>query len=405
MLYQAYRGQRGVFAPARAMATAALDLLDLFPTPLREHPAVRFTSAGYELMERSHLVHTRPPWGIDEVNVGTERVAVHEEAVEATPFCTLRHFRKDLAVEQPKVLLVAALAGHFATLLRPTVQALLPDHDVYVSDWHNARDVPVADGAFGFDDYVEHVIRFVRRVGEGTHVLSVCQPCPGVLAATALMAQGGESATPRSLTLMAGPVDTRVNPTAINDFAQRRPLSWYARNAISTVPGAYAGAGRRVYPGFLQFGAFFSLNWARHVDRHLDLFHALAFGDHEQAGAIKDFYDEYCAVLDMPAEFYLETVDRVFQRHHLPRGVLHVRGQRVDPGAITRTALLTVEGERDDMCSVGQTAAAHGLCGRVPAAKRGRLVQPGVGHYGVFAGSTWERSIYPVFRDFVAAND
>jgi poly(3-hydroxybutyrate) depolymerase len=405
MLYQAYQAQRDAIAPARAMATFGLGLLEHVPSYARDTGVVRFAAAANELLARAALVHTRPPFAVDVVTAGGKPVEVIEEAVDSTPFCTLLRFSAARGGSRPRVLLVAALAGHFSTLLRPTVQSLVRDHDVYVTDWHNGRDIPVVDGRFGFDEYVAHVVRFLREIGSGAHVLAVCQPCPAALAAVAVMAAADDPATPRSLTLMAGPVDTRISPTVVNDLAVDRPLEWFHDNVITTVPWRYAGVGRRVYPGFLQLGAFMSMNWTRHLDQQLNLFHALATGDDRSAASIKNFYDEYCAVLDLPAEFYLETVDRVFQRHLLPRGLLEVDGQRVDPSAITRTALLTVEGERDDICGIGQTMAAHDVCDGIPRSKRRHHLQAGVGHYGVFAGTAWDRQIYPVVRDFVLAND
>ena len=356
-------------------------------------------------MARSGLTHHRPAFGIDTVQVEGEPVSVREEVVMSTPFASLLHFAKDTEVVQPKILVVAALAGHFSTLLRSTVRALSEHHDVYITDWYNARDVPLAEGSFGFDDYVDHVMTFLGRIGPGVHVLAVCQPCPATLAAVALMAEDGDPATPRSMTLMAGPVDGRISPTVVNQLAMERPLSWFEQHATTVVPWRYVGAGRRVYPGFLQLGAFVAMNWQSHLNRHLSLLHDLTVQNKSKADATMAFYDEYCAVLDLHAEFYLQTVDRVFQRFLLPRGELEVGGRLVRPEAITRTGLLTVEGVRDDICGVGQTMAAQDLCVGVPRARRRHHLQAGVGHYGVFSGSAWERQICPVVRNFVLAND
>lgn len=405
MLYQAYEAQRGAMAPARAAAATTLRLIEHLPASVGASPAGRLATAAQELVLRAALTHTRPPFGIDRVVVGNHDVAVHEEVVESTPFCTLLRFRREDERPRPRVLLVAALAGHFSTLLRPTVATLVRDHDVYVTDWHNARDVPVRQGSFGFDDFVGHLVRFLRRVGPGAHVFAVCQPCPATLAATALMAEDGDPALPRTMTLMAGPVDTRVNPTQVNRLATELPLSWFERHVIHTVPWRYEGAGRRVYPGFLQLTAFMSMNWQRHLGQELSLFRAMADGDRARADAIATFYDEYLAVLDMPAEFYLQTLDEVFQRHLLPTGGLEVGGRPVHPEAITRTALLTVEGGRDDICGLGQTMAAHAICVGIPPSRREHHLQPGAGHYGVFAGHAWERQIYPVLREFIRLND
>jgi polyhydroxyalkanoate depolymerase len=306
---------------------------------------------------------------------------------------------------QPRVLVVAPLSGHFSTLLRGTIRTLLPDHDVFLTDWHNARDVSLCAGRFGLDEHVEHVIHFLETIGPGAHVLAICQPCVQVLAAVALMAQDGNAAQPRSMTLMAGPVDTRVNPTKVNELATGKPLEWFKRNLITLVPGQHNGAGREVYPGFMQLLAFMSMNINRHVKAHADLYDHLVKGETEKAEAIKTFYDEYFAVLDLPAEFYLETVRDVFQGALLAKGELTFRGQRIEPKAIRRTALLTVEGERDDICAVGQTVAAHDLCsGLRPYMKRHHM-QAGVGHYGVFSGRRWESQIYPIIRNLMLATD
>jgi poly(3-hydroxybutyrate) depolymerase len=301
------------------------------------------------------------------------------------------------------VLVIGPMSGHFATLLRPTVRTLLADHDVVVVDWHNARDVPLAEGRFGLDEYVDHVLQALRHLGPGTHVVAVCQPAPLVLAAVALLAEDGDPATPRSMTLMAGPVDTRVNPNKVNDGAGQRPLSWYERWVTTTVPRPYAGAGRKVYPGVVQLSAFMSMNPRRHWKAQVGMFRALVAGDEEKAASTQAFYDEYGAVMDVHADFYLETLQHVFMEHDLPRGVFTWRGRRVDPAAIRDTALLTVEGAQDDLCSPGQTVAAHALCTGLPEDLKRQHLQDGVGHYGVFAGSRWETEIYPVIRDVVAA--
>jgi poly(3-hydroxybutyrate) depolymerase len=391
-------------APARAFAGLASWTLSEMPDRWTDNRVARQLSAVYEMMGRSSLTHERPPFGIDEVIVHGEAMPVWEETVVSTPFSSLLHFRKDAPVPEPVVLLVTALAGHFSTLLRATVRSLLPDHDVYVTDWHNARDVGLEHGSFGLDDYIGQVISFLEHIGPGAHVVAVCQPCPAVLAATSLMAASGHPDQPRSLTLMAGPVDTRVNPTKVNDLAHSKSLRWFERNVIATVPLRYPGALRRVYPGFLQVAGFVTMNLERHVRQHLSLYNDLVRGDYEEAAEIADFYDEYFAVLDMPAEFYLDTIDRVFQRELLAQGQLTWKGQPVDPRAIRRTALLTVEGENDDVCGVGQTLAAQELCTGIKPAKKRHHLQAGVGHYGVFSGSRWERQIYPIVRNFILAN-
>jgi poly(3-hydroxybutyrate) depolymerase len=405
MLYGAYEAQMDAMAPTKAFANFLVGAIGLLPAPLRDDPVVRWFSASNEMVARAGLTHSRPSFDINEVRVGRELVPVREEALKTSPFGTLLHFAKQTDVVQPRVLVVAALAGHFSTLLASTVRALSEHHDVYLTDWHNARDVPLADGAFGFDAYVDHIKSFLTQMGPGAHVVAVCQPCPAVLAAVALMAEAGDPATPRSLTLMAGPVDTRISPTAVNQLAQEHTLSWFEQNVIDVVPWRYVGAGRRVYPGFLQLGAFVAMNWQSHLDRHLELFHDLIVGNKVKADATKAFYEEYCAVLDLHADFYLETVDRVFQQNLLPRGELEVGGRRVHLEAIGRTGLLTVEGGRDDICGMGQTMAAQDLCVNVPHIRRRHHLQAGVGHYGVFSGSAWEGQICPVVRNFILTNE
>jgi polyhydroxyalkanoate depolymerase len=307
---------------------------------------------------------------------------------------------KDIEQAQPRVLLVAPLSGHFATLLRSTVRTMLPEHDVYITDWHNVRDVAAADGRFGFDEYVEHVIRFLEALGPGTHVIAVCQPCVAVLIAAAVMAEAD-----RSMTLMAGPIDARVNPTKVNRLAQSKPIGWFERNLTTTVPVRYAGRGRRVYPGFVQLAAFMSMNIERHLKAHHELYNYLVIGDIEKAKTTKDFYDEYFAVLDLTAEFYLETVRLVFQEHALARRMIEFRGRKIDPRAIRRTMLLTIEGERDDICAVGQTAAPRELCASLRPYLKRHHMQTGVGHYGVFSGKKWDRQIYPLVKNAILVSD
>jgi polyhydroxyalkanoate depolymerase len=400
-----YQAQADLAAQMRGWAGVATTLMR---NPLSEMLAPfggRYVAAGYEMLGRAGFTHERPAFGIDTVRLGDRDVAVREEVADVTPFATLLHFAKDAGTVLPRVLVVAPMSGHFATLLRATVQTMLPEHDVYLTDWHNARDVPVADGAFGVDAYVEHVIRFLEKIGPGAHVVAVCQPCVPVVAAVALMAEDRNPAQPRSMTLMAGPIDARVNPTAVNELATSHPLEWFAQNVIATVPGRYGGAGRRVYPGFLQLIGFISMNVRRHLKAHWELFDDLATGKEEKARAVESFYDEYFAVADLPAEFYLETIDGVFQQYALARGTMTVRGRLVDPGAIERTALLTVEGERDDVCGIGQTMAAHELCSGIRPYRKRHHLQAGVGHYGVFSGRRWTQYIYPMVRNLILSTD
>jgi poly(3-hydroxybutyrate) depolymerase len=293
------------------------------------------------------------------------------------------------------------MSGHFATLLRDTVRTVLQDHEVYITDWLNARDVPLSQGRFGLDEYIAHLMEFLAVIGPGAHLMAICQPCVAALAATALMAEDEHPATPASLTLMAGPIDCRVDPTEVNKLAITRPIEWFEKNLISRVPWHFAGRGRRVYPGFVQLTAFMSMNKERHLNAFRDYYVALVEEEHEKAAATRTFYEEYMAVADLPAEFYLETVERVFQTYDLPRGELHFRGRRIDPAAIRRTALVTIEGERDDICSVGQTVAAQDLCSKLRPYMRTHYVQAGVGHYGVFSGRRWQSQIYPLVRDVI----
>jgi polyhydroxyalkanoate depolymerase len=293
------------------------------------------------------------------------------------------------------------MSGHFATLLRETVRTMLADHDVYITDWHNAREAPVAAGRFGLDEYTEHVMRFLRVMGPGSHLMAICQPCVSALSAVALMSEDADPALPASLTLMAGPIDCRISPTAVNKLAMTKPIAWFEKNLVATVPLRYRGAGRRVYPGFLQLTAFMNMNLERHVSAFRGYYDDLVAGNLEKASATRSFYEEYFAVADLPAEFYLETVRHVFQEYALPLGKLAFRGRTIDAGAIRRTALLTVEGERDDICSLGQTLAAHDLCVNLRQYLRTHYIQAGVGHYGVFSGKRWANQIYPVVREVI----
>ena len=405
MMYSAFQSHADALRPVRAMARLAAFALHHPLLRHRDSLWTRSAAAGLDILATTGLTHDRPAFGIPFVTVDNRALPVIEEAALRTPFGTLLRFRKDTDRPQPKVLLVAPLSGHFATLLRGTIETLLPEHDVYLTDWHNARDVSLSHGRFGFDEYIEHGIRFLEAMGPGAHVVAVCQPCVQVLAAAAIMAATRNPAQPRSMTLMAGPIDASVNPTRVNELATGRSIEWFERMLISRVPLGFSGARRRAYPGFLQLTAFMSMNLDRHLRAHLERFHNLVRGDHAKAEATKAFYDEYFAVLDLPAEFYLETVKVVFQEYRLARGTLDWRGQRVDPGAIRRTSLLTVEGERDDICSVGQTVAAQDLCtGLRPYRKRHHL-QAGVGHYGVFSGRRWRSEIYPLVRNHILASE
>src|SRR5579871_1531481 len=403
MLYQAYQAHADVMVPVRALASLAASRIG--PSFTENLGIVRNFMAACELIARAKLTHHRPPFGIETVMVGSREVAVREEVTQLRPFGTLLHFRKEIDIAQPRVLLVAPLSGHFATLLRATVSTMLADHDVYITDWHNARDVALSHGAFGFDDFIQHLIDFLAAIGPGAHLVAVCQPCVAALVATAVMAQSQHPAQPRSITLMAGPIDARVHPTKVNELANSKPISWFEQNLIATVPMRFPGAFRRVYPGFVQLAAFMSMNIERHIKAHRELFQNLRDGEIEKAKATKAFYDEYFAVLDLTAEFYLETVRLIFQEHALPRGELTWHGEKVDPSAIRKTMLFTVEGERDDICAVGQTVAAHDLCSKLRPFLKRHHMQAGVGHYGVFSGRRWESQIYPILKNVILSSE
>jgi poly(3-hydroxybutyrate) depolymerase len=401
MMYQLYQAQADMLLPWRRFAMMGARLAGLWDLGACTPPLMRHMSASLALFADAGLTHLRPEFGIDSVPMGNGHIGIIEEAADDTPFGTLLHFRKESSVVQPRVLLVAPMSGHFATLLRGTVQVMLPEHDVYITDWKNARDIPLSEGRFGFDEFVDHIMRFVRVMGPSSHIVAVCQPTVAALAAAAVMAEAGDPAMPRSMTLMAGPIDTRVNPTKVNELAKSRPLEWFEQKLISAVPWRFPGAFRHVYPGFLQLSAFMGMNLDRHISAHFGQFRSLVGGDHISAEAHRRFYDEYGAVMDLPAEFYLETVQRVFQEHDLPRGVLTWHGEPIRPAAIWRMGLLTVEGERDDICAIGQTVAALDICARIPVNLKQNHLQTGVGHYGVFSGRRWANEVYPRVREMI----
>lgn len=403
MLYHMYQAQADALYPMRTMAQLMHTTMGWHVRPPKTHP-MRRVSATLRMLERFTLTHERPEYEIDHVIVDGRAVDVHEEIVTATPFGTLLRFRKDMEKRGPAVLLVAPMSGHFSTLLRYTVRTMLQDHDVYITDWHNARDVALSAGDFGFGDYIDTVVAFLEYLGPGSHVMAVCQPCVQVLAAVAQMAAQDHPCQPLSMTLMGGPIDVRRSPTKVNELAFEKPISWFEKNLIAEVPGRYKGAGRKVYPGFVQLTAFMRMNMQRHLKSHRMLYKHLAEHDWKAAEPIIEFYDEYFSVLDLPAEFYIETVRMVFQEALLAKGELMHLGEKVDPSKIRRTALLTVEGERDDICGLGQTSAAHDLCSNLADAKRHHHIQPGAGHYGLFGGKRWENEIYPVVRAMIAKN-
>jgi poly(3-hydroxybutyrate) depolymerase len=398
--YHAYELRRNVTAPVYRTAALLGDVVSRLPQGADASLLVRSLNAWSQTVSALEVTHTRPAFGIASVHVGGEVVPVREETVFSTPFASLLRFTKQVNGDQPRVLILPGLAGHFATLERDTVATMLADHDVYVADWHNARDVPVAAGPFGLDEYIEHVMAFLGEIGPGTHLIAICQPCAAAVAAAALMSEDRHSAEPQSLVLMSGPVDARVNPGAINRYANRYPPGIVERSVITTVPKPYAGHGRRVYPGFLQLAGFMGLAPARHVSAFARFFLDLAAG-REPSARTRPFYREFFAVLDIAAEFYADTARSIFRDHDLARGELRWRGRRVDPSAI-RSALLTVEAENDELCPPGQTRAAHELCTGIPGRRKRHHLQAGVGHYGVFSGSTFRREIYPQIRGFIA---
>ncbi len=401
MMYSAYQAHSDLMWPWRTMARMSLPFLQDPAFGMATNLGSRKLAAACEVLALAEVTHRRPAWNIDTVVVDGSSVAVTEEAVHATPFATLLRFRKQSVTEQPKVLIVAPMSGHFATLLRDTVRTTLQDHDVYVTDWHNIRDVPLSAGRFGLDEYTEHIIDFLEVIGPNANVMAICQPCVSALAAVAIMSEDQNPATPASLTLMAGPIDCRISPTAVNKLATTKPIEWFEKNLISTVPWRHRGAGRKVYPGFVQLSAFIGMNKDRHVGAFKSYFQQLVDKELDKAEVTRNFYQEYLAVSDLSADFYLETVDLVFQKHALPKGELTYQGRKVDPSAIRRTALLTVEGERDDICAIGQTLAAQDLASSLRPYMRTHYVQPDVGHYGVFSGKRWQNSIYPLVRNVI----
>jgi poly(3-hydroxybutyrate) depolymerase len=404
-LYWLYEATHAALNPARAWADATRLAFKNPVNPLYHTTLGKSIAAAAELFERSTRRYGQPDWRITSTLVGGQRVPVNLTTAWERPFCRLIHFERVFEHRprrpQPRLLIVAPLSGHYATLLRGTVEAFLPNHDVYISEWRDARTVPLSAGRFDLDDYIDYVISILHALGDETHVVAVCQPAVPVLAAVALMEADNDPYVPASMTLMGGPIDTRVNPTEVNKLAQRRGIDWFRRNVITKVPFPNAGFMRDVYPGFLQLHGFVSMNLERHIEAHRELFLNLVKGDGDSAHKHKEFYDEYLAVMDLSAEFYLQTVDTAFVRHLLPKGEMMHRDRPVDPRRIRRCALLTVEGERDDISGVGQTEAAQQLCINIPAERKAHWLQPGVGHYGVFNGSRFRSEIAPRIADFV----
>jgi poly(3-hydroxybutyrate) depolymerase len=400
-LYQIYDWQRAALEPWRVFARAANELYGHPDSPLSYLPGSRNVAAAFDLMTRITQDYERPAFGITTIHSGKKDYAVKEVYDLEKPFCRLLHFKKVGAPAQPRVVVFAPLSGHFSTLCRDTVKALLADHDVWVTDWIDAKEIPLAVGPFTFDDYVAYVREILGFLGRDCHAISVCQPTVPVLAAVSLMAAAGDD-IPRSLTMMGGPIDSRRSPTQVNNFATEHPLSWFEGKVIQRVPMRHPGFMRRVYPGFLQFAGFVAMNPDRHMESHMQYYQHLVAGDGESADSHRRFYDEYNAVMDLPAEYYLETVERVFQKHLLPQGKMVVSGERVRPEAIKGSALFTIEGEMDDISGNGQTEAAQSLCKGITARNKQHFVAKGVGHYGIFSGRKYREMIYPRIRDFIA---
>ncbi len=400
-LYNLHEMHYAAIAPLNMLANASKVLHSNPFSPLAYTGFGRSVAAAAEVVERITARYGKPEFGITHTTMNGKQVTVYENVVADNPFCRLLHFEKYGKPKQPKMLLVAPMSGHHATLLRGTVEALLPHMDMYITDWKDAREVSMAHGAFHLEDYIAYTIDYIRMLGPEVHLMAVCQPSVPVLIAASVMNEAKDPAAPRSMTLIGGPIDTRINPTKVNETASQRPLSWFESNVITRVPFNYPGFMRRVYPGFLQLTGFMTLNLERHITAHKDLYKHLVQGDGESASAHRKFYDEYLSVADLPAEFYLDCIDQVFQRHLLPKGEFVYDGKKVKPEKITRTALLTLEGELDDISGVGQTEAAQRLCSALPAAMRKHYVQKGVGHYGIFNGRKFREHVVPIIVDFV----
>jgi poly(3-hydroxybutyrate) depolymerase len=418
MLYPLHEMQRDAMKPIAAWSQVMSNAMTHPMNPWASNPMMKRVAAGYDLLNRLGKDYEKPNWDLDTTQIDGKTVNVFVDTVQALPFCKLMHFRRDTAkaLKQPTVLLVAPLSGHHSTLLRDTVRALIPNHEVYVTDWVDARMVPLTQGAFHLDDYVTYVMDFVRllntkkhKQSKGIHLVSVCQPTVPVMAAVSLLATLKDEASPVSMTMMGGPIDPRANPTQVNNLATTKPFSWFEKTVIHTVPDNYPGHGRRVYPGFLQHTGFVAMNPDKHLMSHWDYFSDLVKGDEQDIDAHRRFYDEYNAVLDLDADYYLDTIKTVFQEHALPKGVWDVKvngkAMRVRPQDIKKTALFTVEGELDDISGSGQTQAAHGLCSGIPAKNKQHFTAPGCGHYGIFSGRRWRDVICPQITDFIAKND
>jgi poly(3-hydroxybutyrate) depolymerase len=404
MLYPLFELNRAAIQPFRLMAETSLAFWANAANPFRMTPLASQATAALTMFERATRHFDKPQFGFDQVTIGGVACPVEEKIVWQTPFCNLLHFAKPtFGAKQQKLLLVAPMSGHFATLLRDTVKTMLPQFDCYVTDWQDARHIPVSAGSFDLDDYTDTVTAILHHLGERAHIMAVCQPSVPVLAAVSLMSEAKDKLVPLSMVLMGGPIDTTKSPTAVNALADGKDLNWFRQTVVMKVPPNCAGAGRQVYPGFMQLGGFLSMNMDRHMKAHREMYYSLASGDTADALRHEIFYDEYMAVMDLTAEFYLQTVERVFIHQDFPHGTYHYRGKKVDPALITKTALMTVEGERDDISGLGQTEATHGLCRNIPAAMKKHHLQMGVGHYGVFSGSKFRAEIAPLITGFLAA--
>ena len=403
MLYAFHEMQKSLGAPMRFAAQMGMNWAQSDGNPWKDLPPADLLAASSELALRLSQEYPKLPFGIHSVSVDNHTHAVEDSIVEEKAFCQLRRFAKVGSKGEPRVLVVAPLSGHHATLLRDTVGSLVQHHEVFITDWRDARNVPLSDGLFHLDDYVQYIIDFLHSLGPNVHVISVCQPTVPVMCAVSLMAARNDPMRPNSMVMMGGPIDTRVNPSGVNNYATKHPIEWFQQHVISRVPAKYPGFGRRVYPGFLQHYGFVAMNPGHHAKSHRDFFMDMLRGDGADAETHRKFYNEYNAVLDLDAAYYLETVQRVFQEFRLPRGIMEVSGDLVVPAAIKDVGLMTVEGELDDISCPGQTYAAHGLCANIPDARRKHLLVEGCGHYGIFSGSRWRNVVYPAIREFIAA--
>ncbi|HEX4737617.1 MAG TPA: polyhydroxyalkanoate depolymerase [Allosphingosinicella sp.] len=405
MLYDAYEMQRSLLAGASTLANIGAGWLQNPANPFAYSQMGPIVASALDVFAHAAAPRGKPDFGLTETVVDGRTVPVDEEIVLRKPFGQLKHFRREGVKGGPRLLIVAPMSGHYATLLRGTVERMLPGHDVYITDWRDAKLVSLDQGSFDLDDYIDYLIEFLETIGPGAHMLAVCQPSVPAYAAAALMSAEGHKARPRTLTMMGGPIDTRSAPTAVNSLATQRPYAWFQQNVIATVPYPYPGSGRAVYPGFLQLAGFMAMNLGEHLTSHWEMFKHLVEGDGEGADATKAFYDEYRSVCDMTAEFYLQTVDAVFQRHLLPKGELTHRGRPVDPAALKDVAVLAIEGERDDISGIGQTRAALDISTSLPARMKKYHLAKGVGHYGIFNGSKWRERIAPIVEQWIAAHN